>query len=903
MINLKTKWTALAPESRNYFIHNGISHFIEDNYLEEASFFLREINFLQAKIDKGLLSGLAEEYALLKNAWQRTKENITEDPDNETIGKYVHQLIMFSKKPEKESFPLPPSSILKSLHWRKNKNQPHSAKELSEIDKVEAWENFITTRTRFLEQEAAPLSQLAYNSASGGPVSKAAQEEIESGKISYSPWCRLINRKPFQFTPRLHRECYEPESFTGSAEISPNGKFALCGYYSGKICLWDLSTGQVLHRFYGHENIVTSIAAAPDWKSAVSISKDGIIYLWDLEKRKKFYSLKGEKDTSSLSITADGSCIVTVADNKIFRWDLNKRQLIWGKKANCTSMAAISADGKIIISASDIEDNIYIWDALQGSLTDNIKYGYPVFSMSMTPDASKVILGGTDGAVRVLDITSRQIRTLKGIHESVWVKSIAITPDGQTGVSESHGGNLKLWDLRSLECVANIPGTGDVSSSVAVSMDGRCILSARDNGELKVWNTESILANPRKNHDWQILGNIGLDRFILQKGGHAIWVYNTELEGKFLYDKQAKQAASQPFVFTSDLEIGISGQPDNSICAWDLSEAKLIYTLSGGQSKVKSLHIVTERQLVIFETEKKEVHLLDFLKGEIFDAFKIDDSLDRLLRSAPDGRGALFADKNDNIIMIDLESKKSSLFKLNCGYIGDVVFSHDGKWMIVDTVKNFLIVWDMKELRQKYVYEKRNARYANIITPDNHYLITASGRNIITIDLKTGQQANEFCCHNGVVQSIQTTADGKYVVSSASDSTLKLWETYTGKCLATFTNEDGIFWPQLAEWPCVILGKKIGELSFVCFENVPKETMPLLTPRRMWKLGTNGNRGKWDEDLTVICYWCGRPIYIDEKHIGQEIKCPYESCKHSLHINRHICETHHWYDPETEIEL
>jgi WD40 repeat protein len=72
-------------------------------------------------------------------------------------------------------------------------------------------------------------------------------------------------------------------------KFGPEGRIAISG--SGDIFgvaqdktlrVWDVETGQELHRFEGYADILWGIDISPDGRWAVSASNDGTVQLWDI---------------------------------------------------------------------------------------------------------------------------------------------------------------------------------------------------------------------------------------------------------------------------------------------------------------------------------------------------------------------------------------------------------------------------------------------------------------------------------------------------------------------------------------------------------------------------------------------------------------------------------------------
>ncbi|WP_071782556.1 WD40 repeat domain-containing protein [Planktothrix agardhii] len=83
--------------------------------------------------------------------------------------------------------------------------------------------------------------------------------------------------------------------------------------------------------------------------------------------------------------------------------------------------------------------------------------------------------------------TGRELRTLTG-HFGI-VYSVAISPDGQTLVSGSKHGEIKIWELSTGRELRTLTGHSDSVYSVAISPDGQTLVSC-DDGTIKIWRVE-----------------------------------------------------------------------------------------------------------------------------------------------------------------------------------------------------------------------------------------------------------------------------------------------------------------------------------------------------------------------------------------------------------------------------
>jgi WD40 repeat protein len=64
--------------------------------------------------------------------------------------------------------------------------------------------------------------------------------------------------------------------------FSPDGKLVAIGAW--QIRLFDVKTGELIHQFDGHRNLIISLEFSSDGKRLLSASKDGTAVVWDVSK-------------------------------------------------------------------------------------------------------------------------------------------------------------------------------------------------------------------------------------------------------------------------------------------------------------------------------------------------------------------------------------------------------------------------------------------------------------------------------------------------------------------------------------------------------------------------------------------------------------------------------------------
>ena len=117
------------------------------------------------------------------------------------------------------------------------------------------------------------------------------------------------------------------------------------------------------------------------------------------------------------------------------------------------------------------------------TLTEHKSY---VRSVAISADGQTLASGSWDKTIKLWNLkTGDLLRTLTEHKNSVW--SVAISADGQTLASGSADHTIKLWNLKTGDLLRTLTGHKDFVWSVAISADGQTLASGSRDHTIKLW--------------------------------------------------------------------------------------------------------------------------------------------------------------------------------------------------------------------------------------------------------------------------------------------------------------------------------------------------------------------------------------------------------------------------------
>ncbi len=580
----------------------------------------------------------------------------------------------------------------------------------------------------------------------------------------------------------LYRQFAEPMGSVRALAFNRAGNWLAIGSRDSQVKVWDVNTGRIKFLLAGHETIVTGVAFNPDQVDQLATSSDDhSVKIWDLGKREQLHLQAGANILPScVAFNGNGKDNVFVVAGGANGW-----AKVWDTKSgeetlnasighrSAVRATAFSSKGDRLLTGSD-DATAIIWETAAGrEMRALTGHSGGIIGVAYSRDDQRVATASLDGTARVWDPTSgKQVHLLRHPSQG-WPLGVAFSEDGKFLTTVGSDGIVRVWDGGTGKELPSLGGQTSSIASVAFDPEGKRLVTGSNDGTARIWDIRKeragkeplklIISQPLRLD--MVVGTVGLFSSPIAPGCLLVAsalvarpTYPMPIYGVAYSPKQDRVAACSA---------------DGLVHVWDATTGKEMFSLSSRAAFT-----------VAFSPDGKKLATAGW--DSTAHVWDLASRTELLVLSGHTGQlfGVAFSSLEANLLATVSADRTTRLWDATTGKlvqtlgqaasVSAVAVSPDGNTLAVAYYDQTMFVYDKNP--------KHAPRKLSVWPPP-------------PVQMSAVGSAWPRPVAIGRCACIAFSPNGKRVatggLAGSSDTTARLWDTETGRLLATCAGEKG----------------------------------------------------------------------------------------------------------------
>lgn len=601
------------------------------------------------------------------------------------------------------------------------------------------------------------------------------------------------------------------------AVFSPDNSLIASGCNNGIIYLWNANNGKLYKKMNLYNGYLPSykipsvydICFSADGKEIASCSTDSV-HIWNADPNSKHF---GEKlhswynsdyissaliychNQDAIAIYSPYKITIRNKETGIVERSFDNRKFKWVR---------FSKDGRLYAAELYNENDIYIGDLTSGEILTKLnglkgeikQIGFSMDSNKLVAktldDSAKIIRNSWENSTVIWDIkTGNKIKTMK---EKDWGgATVSLNYNGSILTSTDTDNSILVTDIESGTLLHKLSGHKENVNSIRFSSDGNLILSASDDKTVRLWDIGTTF--PINEIKFPFAHNT---KAVFSPDDNLI-AYNESHDLVLLCKSDYSEVARfvhpnyiNSFSFSPDGQKIVTCAYD-TIRIWDIKKRGVVMKFTdeklgpqkndGGINTTEDIIYSNDGKYLFCSSSHGRIFVWDSMTGKKI-AFNKDGGTSIAISS--DDNNIVWGDHQyiNYLNIWDWKSNKLSRIGLHNDLVTQVCYSPN-KQMIASIClsDNDIYLWNRTSGRLIMRLTGHAARITSIsFSPNGRYLVSSSEDSSVRVwDVITGIVINCFRVDNRLVEYSRFSSSGNLIISCHRDFGIRIWHWPTLK--------------------------------------------------------------------------------------------------------------------------
>ena len=313
------------------------------------------------------------------------------------------------------------------------------------------------------------------------------------------------------------------------------------------------------------------------------------------------------------------------------------------------------------------------------------------------------------------------------------------------------------WD----PCIQLLSGHTDAVKTVTFSPDGQTIMSTSCDGTIRLWDPTT-----------------GVERRTIHIPAPSTSTKRDRIPSIPIVDGDR---GVHTVAFSPDGQT-IASASYHNIHLWDASTGVELRKLKGHQGLVRAVLFLPDRQTILSISHDGTSRLWDSRTGANIRSLKIPLSATDTVFLSPDGQIAASTAGNGIVRVWDTATWTERRNQCVRGFGRAVAFSPDGRTLASVADEHSAKLWDSSTGSKRRTLNGHSMDVTAVaFSPDGHAVATTSEDNTVRLwDSATGGERHRLVGHLRTVNAVAFSPDGRTIASASDDHTVRLWYSTDG---------------------------------------------------------------------------------------------------------------------------